>query len=151
MLRAAQGLRFGRARTPSSRLLTGLFCRWETRPPSVNVTNQAYLIHYSLTAAASHFQLLLEGALMPEMSRWHHVTGGIDSAPLGFNVTAVQWDTRRAHTDSQQWDRSGQRLPASPVPGPGTWEWHRELCYRPRHLSICSECSSTVIAVFMIH
>lgn len=84
VLCTAQGLCFGRVRTPSSRLITGLFCRWETRPPSVNVTNQAYLIHYSLTAAASQFQLLLEGELMPEMSRWHHVTGGIDLVPLGL-------------------------------------------------------------------
>lgn len=138
VLRAAQGLRFGRVRTPSSRLITGLFCRWETHPPSVNVTNQPYLIHYSLTAAASQFQLLLEGVLMPEMSRWHHVTGGIDLARLGFNVTPVQWDTRQVH----RFPAVGQvrtGAPSQPHARPRTWELHREFCCRPRHLSICPE------------
>lgn len=38
---------------------------------------------------------------MPEMSRRCHVTGGIDLAKSGFNVTLVQWEhTASAHQAS---------------------------------------------------
>ena len=41
---------------------------------------------------------------MPEMSQRCHVTGGIDLAKSGFNVTLVQWEhTVSAHQASAMW------------------------------------------------
>jgi len=73
---------------------------------------------------------------MPEMSRRCHVTGGIDLAKSGFNVTLVQWEhTVSAHQASAM---RQIRTRATSQPSTGLWDsgMASALCYRPRNLII---------------